>query len=109
MTRRVVRVRRIYDQPAPEDGIRVLVDRVWPRGIRKEASTELRKWYGHVPALFAQFEARYRDELAAPTARTALDHLRTLAKRDTLTLLTATRDVDHSQAEVLARLLQESG
>lgn len=119
MTRRAVRVRRIYDDPAAEDGIRVLVDRVWPRGIRKEAaaidewakdvapSTELRKWYGHVPEKFARFEARYRDELATQTARTALDHLRTLAGRDTITLLTATKDVDHSQAAVLARLLRE--
>jgi uncharacterized protein YeaO (DUF488 family) len=119
MTRRAVRVRRIYDEPAAEDGIRILVDRVWPRGIRKEAaaidewakdvapSTELRKWYGHVPEKFAQFEARYRDELATQTARTALDHLHTLAERDTITLLTATKDVDHSQATVLARLLRE--
>jgi uncharacterized protein YeaO (DUF488 family) len=120
MTRRAVRVHRIYDQAATDDGIRVLVDRVWPRGIRKEAaaidewvkdvapSTELRKWYGHVPEKFAQFEARYRDELAAPTARAALDHLRTLAEGDVLTLLTATKDVDHSQAAVLARLLREA-
>jgi uncharacterized protein YeaO (DUF488 family) len=119
MTRRDIRVRRIYDPAETGDGIRVLVDRVWPRGIRKEAaalhewvkdvapSTELRKRYGHVPEKFAQFEARYRDELATPAARTALDHLRTLAKDDALTLLTATRDVDHSQAAVLAALLRE--
>lgn len=116
--RHIVRVRRIYDEPAA-DGIRVLVDRVWPRGIRKEAasiqewakdvapSTELRKWYGHVPEKFAQFEARYRDELATQAGRTALDHLRALAKREVLTLVTATRDVDHSQAAVLAKLLNE--
>ena len=119
MTRHTVQVRRIYDQPSADDGIRVLVDRVWPRGIRKDAaaidewtkdvapSTELRKWYGHVPEKFAQFEARYRDELATQTGRTALDQLRTLAKHDALTLVTATRDVDHSQATVLARLLSE--
>jgi uncharacterized protein YeaO (DUF488 family) len=119
MTGRVVRVRRIYDQPAADDGFRVLVDRVWPRGIRKDAaaldewakdvapSTELRKWYGHAPEKFAQFEARYRDELATSIARSALDHLRTLAEDDALTLLTATRDVDHSQAAILACLLQE--
>jgi uncharacterized protein YeaO (DUF488 family) len=112
-------VRRIYDQPAPEDGVRVLVDRVWPRGIRKEAaaidewlkdvapSTELRKWYDHVPERFAQFEVRYRDELEQPTARAALDHLRELAAKSTVTLLTATKDVDHSQAFVLAGLLRE--
>jgi uncharacterized protein YeaO (DUF488 family) len=119
MTRHTVRVRRIYDHAADDDGIRVLVDRVWPRGVSKDAaaidewdkdvapSTELRKWYGHVPERFAQFEARYRDELSTHAGRNALDHLRTLAKRDALTLVTATKDVDHSQAAVLARLLRE--
>jgi uncharacterized protein YeaO (DUF488 family) len=119
MTRRDVRVRRVYDRTEPGDGIRVLVDRVWPRGLRKDVaaldewakdvapSTELRKWYGHVPEKFAQFESRYRDELATPTARAAFDHLRTLAEGDVLTLLTATRDLDHSQAAVLAGLLRE--
>lgn len=119
MTLRTVQVRRIYDQPAAEDGVRVLVDRVWPRGIRKDAaaidewlkdvapSTELRKWYGHVPEKFAQFEARYRHELAQPAARTALDHLRTLANESAVTLLTATKDVERSQAAVLAELLRE--
>ncbi|MEU4602606.1 DUF488 family protein [Kribbella sp. NPDC023972] len=119
MTRHTIRVRRIYDDASADDGIRVLVDRVWPRGIRKEVaaidewakdvapSTELRKWYGHAPEKFAQFEARYRDELATQAGRNALDRLRTLAKRDALTLVTATRDVDHSQAAVLARLLRE--
>lgn len=117
--RHTVRVRRIYDQAGAGDGTRVLVDRVWPRGIRKEAaavdewakdvapSTELRKWYGHVPEKFSQFEERYRDELATQAGRAALEHLRTLAERDDLTLVTATRDVDHSQATVLARLLNE--
>ena len=70
-------------------------------------STELRKWYGHVPDRFQQFEARYREELATSTARTALDQLRGLAKDNTLTLLTATKDVEHSQAAVLARALLE--
>lgn len=120
MTRREIRVRRIYSPAAADDGIRVLVDRVWPRGMRKEAaaidewvkdvapSTELRKWYGHVPEKFAQFETRYRDELATPPASTALEHLRELADGDALTLLTATKDIDHSQAAVLATLLRES-
>ncbi|WP_329477861.1 DUF488 family protein [Kribbella sp. NBC_01484] len=120
MTARGVRVRRIYDQAATDDGIRILVDRIWPRGIRKDAaaidvwakdvapSTELRKWYGHVPEKFGQFEARYREELATPSKRAALDELRTLARGSTLTLVTATRDVDHSQAAVLADLLREA-
>jgi len=120
MTAGGVRVRRVYDQAAIDDGIRILVDRIWPRGMRKEAaaidvwakdvapSTELRKWYGHVPEKFGQFEARYREELATPPKREALDELRTLARGSTLTLVTATRDVDHSQAAVLAELLRES-
>jgi uncharacterized protein YeaO (DUF488 family) len=74
-----VQVKRVYDPAAPEDGVRILVDRLWPRGIAKAArkwdrwlpelapSTELRKWYGHDPARFAEFERRYRAELAAPT------------------------------------------
>jgi len=119
MTRRDVRVRRVYDQTAPGDEVRVLVDRVWPRGLRKDTaaldewakdvapSTELRKWYGHLPERFAQFRSRYRDELEAPTARVALDHLRTLSEGNVLTLLTATRDLEHSQAAVLAELLRE--
>src|SRR3954467_2317561 len=114
MTRRDVRVRRVYDQAATGDDIRVLVDRVWPRGLRKDAaaldewakdvapSTELRKWYGHVPEKFAQFESRHRDEFATPTAR-APAHT---GEGDVLALLTATRDLDHGQAAVLAGLLR---
>jgi uncharacterized protein YeaO (DUF488 family) len=120
MTAHEVRVRRIYDQAAADDGARILVDRVWPRGLRKDEavldewikdvapSTELRKWYGHDPERFAEFEARYREELALGPAKTALERLRTLAGEATLTLLTATRDVEHSQAAVLAGLLRSS-
>jgi uncharacterized protein YeaO (DUF488 family) len=121
MTRRhAVQVRRIYDQPAPGDGIRVLVDRVWPRGIRKEAaaidlwakdvapSTELRKWYGHVPEKIAHADTRHRAARPTRAGRPPLNQLRTLAARDDLTLVTATRDVDHSQATVLARVLNET-
>src|SRR4051794_12415919 len=112
---------RIYEDSEGMNGYRVLVDRLWPRGVKKAnadidewakdvaPSTELRKWYGHVPEKFAQFEARYREELATEAGRTALDHLRTLAERDALTLVTATKDVDHSQATVLAQLLNEPG
>jgi uncharacterized protein YeaO (DUF488 family) len=114
-----VRVRRVYDQPSAADGARVLVDRVWPRGLRKDAlhlddwikdvapSTGLRTWYGHDPAKFAEFRQRYLNELAGAEERAALGRLRALAAKGPLTLLTATRDVDHSQAAVLARLLRE--
>jgi uncharacterized protein YeaO (DUF488 family) len=118
-----VRVRRVYDEPSAADGTRVLVDRVWPRGLRKDAlklddwakdvapSTELRKWYGHDPARFEEFRRRYLGELAGAPQRAALGQLRALtaARPDmTLTLLTATRDVDHSQAAVLAQLLRQA-
>lgn len=111
-----VRVRRVYDAPSPDDGRRVLVDRVWPRGVRKDdlphdewlrdvaPSTELRKWFGHDPSRFAEFRRRYRAEL---DGNEALDHLREMAGAGPLTLITATKDVDHSHATVLAELLEE--
>ena len=116
-----VRVRRVYDEPSAADGTRVLVDRVWPRGLRKDAlrlddwakdvapSADLRKWYGHDPAKFDEFRQRYLGELAGSAQRAALARLRALAAPGRpLTLLTATRDVEHSQAAVLARLLNQS-
>ena len=114
-----IRVRRIYDDPGPEDGTRVLVDR-WPRGLRKAAahlddwaedvapSRELRMWYGHDPAKFGEFRRRYTAELAQPGPQAALGRLRALAAKGPVTLLTATRDIGISQAAVLAQLLQDS-
>jgi uncharacterized protein YeaO (DUF488 family) len=115
---RKVQVRRVYDDPAPGDGTRVLVDRIWPRGMTKEKaslddwckqvapSTELRKWYGHDPGRFEEFSRRYREELTEPERAEALAHLRGLAQAGTLTLLTASKAADISEAAVLARLLQ---
>ncbi|MEU6407027.1 DUF488 family protein [Streptomyces sp. NPDC046985] len=109
--------RRVYEDASPRDGRRVLVDRVWPRGMRKEdahldewlraaaPSTELRRWYGHEPDRFAEFRRRYRAELGDAGHREAAAHLRDLAARGRLTLLTATKDLDHSQAAVLAEWL----
>jgi uncharacterized protein YeaO (DUF488 family) len=110
-----VEVRRVYDADAA--GYRVLVDRLWPRGITKaEAalddwrkdvapSTELRRWYGHRVELFDEFARRYRAELREPPASTALDELAALAGERPVTLLTATRDVEHSGARVLRGVL----
>jgi uncharacterized protein YeaO (DUF488 family) len=113
-----VRARRVYERPSAEDGARVLVDRLWPRGLRKDAlqlddwakdvapSNELRAWYGHDPARFDEFRRRYLGELTGSSQQAALGRLRTLmASGRPLTLLTATKDLDHSQAAVLARLL----
>ncbi|MBO4269214.1 DUF488 domain-containing protein [Microbispora triticiradicis] len=118
MTRDIT-YRRVYEESSPEDGRRVLVDRVWPRGMRKAdarldewlrdvaPSTELRRWYGHEPGRFAEFRRRYLAELREPARRRAVDHLRDIAGHDRLTLLTATRDVEHSQAAVLAEWLTD--
>jgi uncharacterized protein YeaO (DUF488 family) len=112
-----VQVRRVYDPPEPDDGQRVLVDRLWPRGLSKERadldewckeiapSTELRKWYGHDPDRYAEFARRYRAELGDPEHEAAVAHLRELADHGRLTLLTATKRSDISEAAVLADLL----
>lgn len=113
-----VRVRRVYDPPDPADGQRVLVDRLWPRGLSKSAaaldewvkavapSDELRRWYGHQADKFPAFRKRYQAELQAPERADAVAHLRQLAGSGPLTLLTATKDVEHSQAAVLAAKLR---
>ena len=109
-----IRVRRVYDEPEPADGARVLVDKLWPRGVSKQAaqleewakdvapSDELRRWYGHDPAKFDEFRRRYLAELDQPEPRAAVARLRALAAGGPVTLLTATKDVQHSQAAVLA-------
>jgi uncharacterized protein YeaO (DUF488 family) len=113
---RTVDVRRVYDPPEPGDGYRVLVDRIWPRGLRKDAaafdewckdvapSTELRRWYGHDPERLAGFRERYLAELDEPEHAAALAHLQELPQ-PRLTLLTATRDVELSHARILAERL----
>lgn len=115
-----IRVRRVYDDVSPDDGARVLVDRVWPRGLRKDAarldewakdvapSTELRTWYRHDPAKFDEFRRRYTTELDGPSQQEALGRLRALAAKGPVTLLTATKEVNLSQAAVLAGLLRQT-
>lgn len=117
-TTSTVQVRRAYDPPERGDGTRVLVDRLWPRGLSRAKaqldewckqvapSSELRKWYDHDPARFEEFVKRYHAELREPERSEALDHLRDLAARRTLTLLTATKHPETSEAEVLAELLR---
>ena len=117
MTARTIQVTRVYDIDEAQGDL-VLVDRVWPRGISKEAladaawlkdaapSAQLRTWYGHEPARFTEFVARYREELDTDEGRKALRELAEHGSAPTLTLLTATKDVEHSHAAVLANLLR---
>lgn len=114
----MVRVKRVYEEPVPTDGLRILVDRLWPRGVRKQdlvhddwvkdlaPSSALRTWYGHRPERFEEFTRRYRNELGSGASADALEQLRHKAGSQTLTLLTATRDVERSGAAVLAEMLR---
>jgi uncharacterized protein YeaO (DUF488 family) len=111
-----IRVKRVYDPPDPRDGARILVDRLWPRGIRKEEakltlwlkdlapSDELRRWFGHDPARFAEFSRRYRAELSA--SNDAARRVEDLIKAGPVTLLYAAHDAEHNNARVLADYLK---
>ena len=112
-----ITVAHVYDLSA-RDGTRVLVDRIWPRGLRKQdahldewckdvaPSTELRRWYGHDPERFAEFARRYNVELREPSQAAAVKHLREMAETQPVILLTATKSMDISQAAVLADVLR---
>ncbi|GEC06173.1 hypothetical protein SSP24_38280 [Streptomyces spinoverrucosus] len=113
-----VRVRRVYEPPESEDGTRVLVDRLWPRGLAKDAarvdewpkgltpSTELRRWYHAGEGSYEEFARRYEAELAEPEAAELVDRVRELAAKGTVTLVTASKNLEQGHAAVLARLLQ---
>jgi uncharacterized protein YeaO (DUF488 family) len=117
VSRPEVLVRRVYDPPQADDGQRVLVDRLWPRGLSKERaqldqwckdvapSAALRVWYAHDPGRYEEFARRYRAELAEPERAAALGRLRELAARGRVSLLTATKRSDISEAAVLADVL----
>ena len=112
-----VQMKRAYEAPETSDGTRVLVDRLWPRGLTKEAahidlwlkdvapSRDLRKWYNHIPNRFDEFRRRYQRELTVEPGRTALERLRELAASGTLTLVFSAKDAEHSDAAVLYDLL----
>lgn len=119
-TRHSVAIKRVYDEPAPTDGERVLIDRLWPRGLTKEKaqvdlwlkdiapSRDLRAWFGHDPAKFDEFRRRYEAELAQEPGRTALATLRERCARGVVTLVFAAHDTAHSNAAVLRELLGAS-
>ena len=112
-----VRIGGAYDSRARGDGTRVLVDRLWPRGLSKERadfdewqkdvapSTGLRQWYGHDPDLFDEFSARYRAELEDPAQARIMVHLFAVARHGNLTMITASKAVEISEAAVLASIL----
>ena len=109
-------LKRAYEPASASDGYRVLIDRLWPRGVSRAnarldewarelaPSTELRRWFGHDPARFAQFRGRYLEELAAQ--ETKLRELRGRARTGTLTLVYGARDTEHNDAVVLAEILR---
>ncbi len=114
-----IALKRAYEKPAPSDGARILVDRLWPRGVTKEGarinawlrdlapSTELREWSHANPEQWRLFRKRYLKELRAPAAGAALEKLYQLAKgKQTLTLLYASRNLEHNNAVVLKELLE---
>lgn len=110
-----VNLKRVYDPAAPADGTRLLIDRLWPRGLSKAdaavdrwlkeiaPSTELRRWFGHDPERWQEFRRRYTDELRENA--TALEELRALARKGTVTLLYGARDEEHNDAVVLRDVL----
>jgi uncharacterized protein YeaO (DUF488 family) len=110
-----LRLKRAYEPAEPADGVRILVDRLWPRGVSKAKaalddwikeiapSTELRKWFGHDPARWTEFERRYRAELLEQSA--ALNRVRDLARKHVVTLVYSAHDEQHNDAVVLQSVL----
>ena len=109
-----MQLKRVYEPADDDDGVRVLVDRLWPRGLSKERarvdewvkelgpSTALRKWFNHDPELWDEFQTRYRADLASPAQRQRLDRLRTLARQKKVTVLYGARDSEYNEAVVIA-------
>ena len=111
-----INLKRVYENPTPADGTRILVDRLWPRGLTKEKagidvwlkeiapSTALRQWFGHDPAKWAEFQKRYREELRKNPAQVSL--LKEQAKKGAITLVFGAKDEAHNEALVLQELLR---
>lgn len=114
----MIQLKRVYEKASRKDGVRILVDRLWPRGLSKERaavkhwlkdvapSTELRKWFGHDPEKWQEFQRRYREELKEKEKKALLDALREESKEQTITLLYGARDEEHNEAVVLRKILE---
>jgi uncharacterized protein YeaO (DUF488 family) len=113
----MLKIKRVYDPASPDDGKRILIDRLWPRGIKKEEahidewlkeispSNELRKWYSHDPAKWAEFKKRYKKELADKSE--LLKKIKAEAKKRTVTLLFSTRELELNNAVALKEMLDQ--
>jgi len=115
----MLKCKRIYDPPEATDGYRVLVDRLWPRGLTKERakidewmkdlapSDTLRRWFSHDPKKWDEFKKRYREELKNPTKAALLAQIRELSRRQTVTILYSARDEKHNNAVVVREMIKE--
>ncbi len=115
-----VKIKRIYEDSSAEDGLRILVDRVWPRGISKERagldywlkeigpSKELRQWFNHEDDKYEDFSKRYREELSSGEAKEDFDKLKELARGQDVSLIYSAKNEKHNQAQVLKDLLEEN-
>lgn len=110
-------LKRIYEEASPNDGYRILVDRLWPRGISKEKadlaewlkelgpSNELRKWFGHIPEKYPEFEKRYKEELISQTEN--LKRIKEISKKQKVCICYGAKDTEHNQAQVILDVLEE--
>jgi uncharacterized protein YeaO (DUF488 family) len=115
-----IQIKRVYDKAQTSDGTRVLVDRLWPRGVSRSTarldrwlrdigpSNALRKWFGHKPERWKAFEKKYRHELQSPERRELLNELRRLASKRRLTLLFGASDRERNNAVVVEKMLKRS-
>ncbi len=111
----MIKIKRIYEPASPDDGKRIYIDRLWPRGMKKEEvkidewlkeispSDSLRKWFGHDPSKYKEFKRRYRKELEKHSE--ILERIRKEGKKETVTLLFSAKDVEHNNATVMRELL----